>query len=118
LPETALLLGCPPFGVSTREVFARVGAARFGERERAAEEWTNDLEPIVYAGWPELGRFRAALAAAGARVALLSGSGSTVFGVFEDTDAVRWAADRLAAGFPGWRPVPTRTVQAAAGAPC
>jgi 4-diphosphocytidyl-2-C-methyl-D-erythritol kinase len=125
LPETALLLGCPPYGIPTREVFERASRALpLGDRRAGSEatvastwEWTNDLEPVVFERWPELRSFRAALEAAGARAALLSGSGSTVYGVFGDADEARRAARRLGPAFPGWRLVPTRTVQAAAGEP-
>ncbi|MFN2482665.1 MAG: 4-(cytidine 5'-diphospho)-2-C-methyl-D-erythritol kinase [Pyrinomonadaceae bacterium] len=48
----------------------------------------NDFEPSVYRLHPEVGRARDALVAAGAKGALLSGSGSSVFGVFESSDEV------------------------------
>ncbi|MEX2180239.1 MAG: hypothetical protein WD801_16100, partial [Gemmatimonadaceae bacterium] len=48
-------------------------------------EWRNDFEPAVEARHPELRVFRDRLATAGATVARLSGSGSTVFGIFDGT---------------------------------
>ncbi|HEX8127518.1 MAG TPA: 4-(cytidine 5'-diphospho)-2-C-methyl-D-erythritol kinase [Pyrinomonadaceae bacterium] len=46
----------------------------------------NDFEPVVYRLHPEIERARDALRAAGASGALLSGSGSSVFGLFENAD--------------------------------
>jgi 4-diphosphocytidyl-2-C-methyl-D-erythritol kinase len=44
----------------------------------------NDLEEVTGAAHPEIGSIKAALLAAGASVALMSGSGPTVFGVWPD----------------------------------
>jgi 4-diphosphocytidyl-2-C-methyl-D-erythritol kinase len=45
--------------------------------------WSNDFEAVVVRMHPEIGRARARLVGSGARRVLLSGSGSSVFGVFE-----------------------------------
>jgi 4-diphosphocytidyl-2-C-methyl-D-erythritol kinase len=57
----------------------------------------------VFEGWPELESFRDALLEVGATGALLSGSGSTVFGVFEDLAARDDARARLGRQFETWR---------------
>jgi 4-diphosphocytidyl-2-C-methyl-D-erythritol kinase len=44
----------------------------------------NDFEPVVFARHPQLGKIKARLMRAGARVAAMTGSGSAVFGIFED----------------------------------
>ena len=44
----------------------------------------NDFESIVVPTYPEIGKIKEALHALGARFASLSGSGSTVFGIFND----------------------------------
>jgi len=49
-----------------------------------AREAENDFAPALHGAYPELAGIRDALAAAGARPALLSGSGSAVFGVFPE----------------------------------
>ncbi len=56
----------------------------------------NDLQLAALWLRPELGARIDALRAAGAHGALVSGSGPTVFGVFDDGDAARAAADGLA----------------------
>ncbi len=55
----------------------------------------NDFEPEVFRLEPEIERARDWLIKAGARKALLSGSGACVFGVFEDEAKQRWAAAQL-----------------------
>ena len=62
----------------------------------------NDFEPVVCRLHPEIRRAREALVEAGARGALLSGSGSSVFGVFESSEEVERAGARLRVEA-GWR---------------
>lgn len=121
-----ILLGCPPFGISTKEVFERlpprltpvengVSLSAFSPHKWPEEKdfgsLVNDLEPLVYEGWPELKNFRDALLEAGASGALLSGSGSTVYGVFPDERRLDEARRRLRGEFVGWRLVATRAVR-------
>jgi 4-diphosphocytidyl-2-C-methyl-D-erythritol kinase len=122
--EHDVLLGSPPFGISTAEVYGRLDAVLTGPRNGvsvpifSAVKWreqndfavSNDLEDVVFEGWPELKAFRDALLEAGARAALLSGSGSTVYGVFSGPEAAMRAAGSLRAGFPTWRVAATRFV--------
>jgi 4-diphosphocytidyl-2C-methyl-D-erythritol kinase len=51
----------------------------------------NDFESVLFARYPELDEIKARLIAAGARGALLSGTGSALFGIFE-TDTARTSA--------------------------
>jgi 4-diphosphocytidyl-2-C-methyl-D-erythritol kinase len=92
-------------------------AAKGGSRDSRfdpparADQWLerlaacrNDFEPVVAARHPEIAEAVGALRAAGARLAMMSGSGSAVFGLFESaTDASR-AMTPLAArdGWRGW----------------
>ena len=46
----------------------------------------NDFEPVVFAQHPELRKIRTRLVRAGAKVAAMTGSGSSIFGIFEDAD--------------------------------
>ncbi len=124
-----LVLGLPPFGASTAEVFGALAAeltldsndVRF--RPVFALKWQedndfsllrNDLERVVFRRWPELARFRDELIASGARHAMLSGSGSTVYGVFADPRQARETARDLRARHATWRIVETRAIDASA----
>jgi 4-diphosphocytidyl-2-C-methyl-D-erythritol kinase len=124
-----LLLGLPPFGVSTSEAYSwtdahlTLPAKDVSVRRSTAGKlppendfrWgVNDLEGGVFERWPGLLAFRDDLLRGGARLALLSGSGSTVFGVFDDSGPLRQAAESLAARYPGWRLLPARAVPDAA----
>jgi 4-diphosphocytidyl-2-C-methyl-D-erythritol kinase len=103
-------------GLSTAAVFAeadRLGLGRDGEeldslaaglREAAgagasplayAERLANDLEPAARSLRPDIGEALDALRAAGAPLALLTGSGPTAFGLFPDLAAAERAAATL-----------------------
>ncbi|MGI8655993.1 MAG: 4-(cytidine 5'-diphospho)-2-C-methyl-D-erythritol kinase [Pyrinomonadaceae bacterium] len=62
----------------------------------------NDFEPVVFRLEPEIERARDLIIKAGARNALLSGSGACVFGVFEDESKRQQAASQLE-GETGWQ---------------
>ena len=55
----------------------------------------NDFERVIFEIEPEIERAKMALLEAGARGALLAGSGSSVFGVFDDEAARSRAVDNL-----------------------
>jgi 4-diphosphocytidyl-2-C-methyl-D-erythritol kinase len=57
----------------------------------------NDFERVVFPEYPELREVKELLQRGGARWASLSGSGSTVYGVFAETDAALEAAERMKA---------------------
>ena len=60
----------------------------------------NDLEAVTIGKYPELGRIKDELLAAGAHGALMSGSGPTVFGLFEDEAQAQKSVARFAQRFP------------------
>lgn len=117
LPSRPVLLLIPPFPVSTSEAYRWLdedreravvttdGAAPDGARpaswDDAVRQACNDFEGPVFRRHPELRALREALAEAGALVALLSGSGSTVFGVFAGEDEARDAIRRVRTASPG-----------------
>jgi 4-diphosphocytidyl-2-C-methyl-D-erythritol kinase len=127
-PELHLVLVNPRRPLATAAVFAGLGAHRSDGRAedppvaRAPTAWLdwlrrtrNDLEAPARRLLPVVGEVLAALAAdPGCRLARMSGSGPTCFGVFEGGEAARGAAGRIAAARPRWWVVPCRT---AAGAP-
>ena len=117
-PPEQLLIVTPPIKVSTAAAYKSLNAHALTKAvspvnltvSRAQAEisgslhaalW-NDFEPVVYRLHPEIERARDALKAAGARGALLSGSGASVFGLFENVSE----RDRARAGLsvePGWQ---------------
>jgi 4-diphosphocytidyl-2-C-methyl-D-erythritol kinase len=124
LPPLACALVRPAFGVSTADAYRWVAESRAAagaptadpfEPPASSQDWPaafaacrNDFEPVVAARHPEIAEIVGALRAHGAVHAMLSGSGSAVFGLFID-DA---AADAAVAGFAGrdgWRTWRTST---------
>jgi 4-diphosphocytidyl-2-C-methyl-D-erythritol kinase len=68
----------------------------------------NDFEKVVFPQYPELRDIKGALERAGARYAALSGSGSTLYGLFRSSAEAVKAASRLRRS--GLRAVATRTL--------
>lgn len=62
----------------------------------------NDLQPPALGLRPVIADCLAALSAQGARLARMSGSGATCFGIFADAYAAQGAAQAIAAAQPGW----------------
>lgn len=60
----------------------------------------NDFERVVFAEHPTLRRLKESLLAEGASVALLSGSGACVFGLFRNPEQARKAAEKFSATTP------------------
>jgi 4-diphosphocytidyl-2-C-methyl-D-erythritol kinase len=56
---------------------------------------SNDFEPVVFERFPELSSIKRRLVRLGARPALMSGSGSAFFGIFDEAEAVNHAANSL-----------------------
>jgi 4-diphosphocytidyl-2-C-methyl-D-erythritol kinase len=114
VPAESLVLLVPPFGMATPEVYRELGAGPLsgplspGPPEREMPD-RNDLEAAAERLRPGLRDLRESLLSAGALSSRLSGSGSTLFGVFPG----RTEAERAAAaldGSLGVRAVVTRTV--------
>jgi 4-diphosphocytidyl-2-C-methyl-D-erythritol kinase len=68
----------------------------------------NDLETVTKAAHPVIGTIEKALMAQGAFGVLMSGSGPTVFGIFETEAACRTAVQSLTGE--GWRLYPAVTL--------
>lgn len=93
-----LVLVKPPISVGTAEAYAGVTPRR-SERpltdilyRTPIEQWrecvVNDFEPSVFARYPIIARIKSDLYRLGAVYASMSGSGSTVFGIFDRTKNV------------------------------
>ena len=98
-----LVLIKPDEGVSTREAYAGVKPAipdsPLTKRLSAPiEQWQgsvkNDFEESVFASHPRLARIKQSLLDAGATYAAMSGSGSTIYGIFAEREkAMRMAIE-------------------------
>jgi 4-diphosphocytidyl-2-C-methyl-D-erythritol kinase len=103
----------PGFGVNTKWAYQELSATRSvvtplslvqQELDRQSRvDWTqlivaaeNDFEAPVFAAHGELREIKRSLQAHGAEIALLSGSGATVFGVFPDEARARLAQAKFA----------------------
>ena len=122
LPRHWVVLLVPGFGVSTIDAYSwwdndRVQTRGSAPREpqyvpgpwpSRAAQMVNDLEVSIARHHPEIDQMKAALKRAGALAAAMTGSGSTVFGLFQKRfDAVR-AVGRLE-GL-GWRVILTQSL--------
>lgn len=123
LPPHQVLVALPAFGVATPEAYRwfdedgwpASAAPSYPVEAGAWASWLgrcrNDLEASVAARHPEIGGLVRELRSAGACLAAMSGSGSAVFGLFDEWALVEQAADRLAAR--GVRCVRTATLDSA-----
>lgn len=99
LPACRILLVRPDLQISTAEAYGMLGEEDFTDGSRAAamagaieEERAVDIPQNVFNGfsrvleerWPVLGELKRALRDGGALAAEITGSGSAVFGIFDD----------------------------------
>ena len=121
LPAADLVIVSPPVHVSTADAYRalspRLGEGASAKRELRLPVWSdapevavNDFQPVISEAHPEVARALAALRAAGARLALMTGSGSACFGLFADNSEAEAGAARLA-GETGWPCVAARTLE-------
>lgn len=126
LPALPAVLVNPGAALGVGDVFAALGAspvedacadsdavpASFGSANELVayiQDTGNDLEATAVKCAPVIAEVRAALrAAAGCRLAQMSGSGSTCFGIFGDADEARFAAQTISATRPQWWVVATQ----------
>ncbi len=117
-PHFWVLLVNPGFETSTAWVYRNVNLrltkkvdcnkiARLTLRN-IAEGLHNDLEAVTAAAHPVISRIEEALLAQKALGVRMSGSGPTVFGIFETESACRAAASNISSE--GWRLFPTETL--------
>jgi 4-diphosphocytidyl-2-C-methyl-D-erythritol kinase len=123
LPRHWIVLLIPGFGVSTAEAYGWYDAER--ELARAAPvreaqhvpgpwpsraaQMINDLEAPIARHYPEIEQMKVALRRVGALAAAMSGSGSTVFGLFQKRTEAVAAVERLS-GAGGWRVLLTESL--------
>ena len=108
-----VLMVYPGFAVSTASVYGNL-KLKLTKREnnisilknfllqsefaQLGATWTNDLELFVFKEDPGLSGIKKEMLALGAKGALLSGSGSTVFGIFDNPETANSAHARLDRG--------------------
>ncbi len=112
LPDCYIVLAKPKAGASTKQIFgklAEVGILRHPDTPavlKALEE--EDLEGLAKASGnvleyatiplcPEIGKLKEAMSQQGAILSLMTGSGSTVFGLFQEEKPARQATKALRA---------------------
>jgi 4-diphosphocytidyl-2-C-methyl-D-erythritol kinase len=113
LPSFAMVMINPLIAVSTPEIFRRLERrdnppappvpplpATHGDWLSFLCTLRNDLQPPARALVPEIGQLCETLTAQGARLARMSGSGATCFGIFENRHAAERAAAQLAIAHP------------------
>jgi len=118
----SLVLVNPGFAVSTAAAYSKLSRLTMQETVRiipltllAAKGIRelplaagNDLEEVVEAAHPEIAEVKRRLLSLGARGALMSGSGATVFGVFDNLQTAEKARDQVRAA--GWWAEAVRTI--------
>lgn len=119
VPSLWIVLVNPGIHVSTAWVYQNLKLTRKGpafiirrsysNAEEICQLLSNDLEPVTFGKHPMLEELKDMLIAAGACGSLMSGSGSTVFGVFEEESTARRAADEIARKHE-WFAVAVRTI--------
>ena len=108
-----VLMVYPGFAVSTASVYGNL-KLKLTKREnnisilknfllqsefaKLGATWSNDLELFVFKEYPGLSGIKKEMLALGAKGALLSGSGSTVFGIFDNPETANSAHARLDRG--------------------
>ena len=114
--EGAIVLVCPSVEVSTPDAYRwwdtggkprtegaaveMVAALFSGDWSRVVAGCDNAFQTVVEAHVPEIAEVRQTLVAAGCETAVMSGSGSAVFGLVSSLDAARRIADDLSRSFP------------------
>ena len=106
LPPVHVLVAKPPVNVSTKEIYTRLNANELskhpdvegmvealesGNLAAVAERMENVLETVTVNMHPQIEELKQLMKDQGALNAIMSGSGPTVFGLFDDKDKV-WDA--------------------------
>ena len=124
-PKQYLIVVTPNAKISTAKAYASLNAGSLTTSESASilsssladvfsadsRQWPlrNDFERVIFEIEPEIERAKIALLEAGARGALLAGSGSSVFGVFDDEAARDRGLENLRSEA-GWKVFSCHTV--------
>ncbi|MDH4195799.1 MAG: 4-(cytidine 5'-diphospho)-2-C-methyl-D-erythritol kinase, partial [Candidatus Aminicenantes bacterium] len=107
LPLLPVVLALPPFRVLTADIYRAFPAAltsegrdskivRFFEaQDKDFGRLENGLETVIFRSYPELADLKSLLRDRGATLSLVSGSGSAVYGLFQDRERAEVALDAV-----------------------
>ena len=110
LKNTTILIAKPKYGISTPSVYKNlvldentphphtktvIEAIKANDIKLLAASAGNVLETAVCHKHPEINQYKNIMTSCGAAYALMSGSGSSVFGVFENRSMAVYAANKL-----------------------
>ena len=119
VPELWIVLVNPGIHVSTAWVYQNlqlttkedvaIVSRSYSSLDEVCAVLSNDLEPVTFGRFPAVRELKEQMITSGARGSLMSGSGSTVFGLFADESGARRAADEIAKSR-GWFSVAVRTI--------
>lgn len=104
--DWAAVLVMPPFSVSTQQAYRdlrisltdtvkKTNIPSFLRQGFAWRFFENDFERVIIPAYPQIGAIKSALLEAGATFSALSGSGSTVYGIFCSDDKARSCVSKL-----------------------
>jgi len=96
----------PGINISTRWAFERINPSKpnYNLRDLFSKNFdfkdireyvTNDFEPIVFKEYPVIEKIKKDLYELGANFALMSGTGSTVYGIFSNLQKAYWAEEHF-----------------------
>lgn len=118
MPACSILLAKPPIGVSTKEVYGNlradkisnhpdidgmIDAIKEGNLRGITDRLANVLEDVTAPSRPIIGEMEKEMMEAGALASIMSGSGPTVFGIFDQERAARKCRDAMRKKYPAAR---------------
>lgn len=110
LPKCQVLIAKPPISVSTKMVYEKLDSKEITEHpdidgileglaqkdiRKVAASMGNVLEKVTVEEYPVIAEIKKSMMESGAMGAMMSGSGPTVFGLFDDRRSARKAAERI-----------------------
>ena len=110
MPKCHVLLAKPPVSVSTQKVYEKLDAQEVtkhpdidgillglqtGDLEKITSSMGNVLENVTITEYPQIERIKDVMKEEGALNAMMSGSGPTVFGIYDDKMLARRATARI-----------------------
>lgn len=110
MPKCHVLLAKPPISVSTQKVYEKLDAQEVtkhpdidgillglqtGDLKKITSSMGNVLENVTITEYPQIERIKDVMKEEGALNAMMSGSGPTIFGIYDDKILARRAAARI-----------------------